>query len=68
MPSFTNHYTVLNITPFTATPSEIKKAYHKMALKYHPDKVNVARYGTRPKSVVPCVHARAVAVGVCEAV
>ena len=36
---FQNHYTLLGVVEFTATSIEIKKAFHKMALKYHPDKV-----------------------------
>jgi len=32
-----DHYQVLGLT-HTASSAEIKKAYHKMALKYHPDK------------------------------
>ena len=32
-----NFYETLQI-PTTATKSEIKKAYHKMARQYHPDK------------------------------
>ena len=32
-------YKILEIGP-NATDSEVKKAYRKMATKYHPDKVN----------------------------
>jgi DnaJ-class molecular chaperone len=34
-----NFYEVLQI-PKTATKYEIKKAYHKLAVQYHPDKYN----------------------------
>ena len=36
-PDINDHYSVLGLTS-TASSAEIKKAYHKMALKYHPDK------------------------------
>jgi tetratricopeptide (TPR) repeat protein len=35
--SVTCHYAILNIAS-SASSSDIKRAYHKMALKYHPDK------------------------------
>ena len=37
-PSNDSNYKILEITP-SATDDEVKKAYRKMAIKYHPDKV-----------------------------
>ena len=37
-PSNDSNYRILEITP-SATDEEVKKAYRKMAVKYHPDKV-----------------------------
>ncbi len=54
-PVFVNMYEVLGVVNFTATDKELKRAYHALALKYHPDKAAVTR----------CVFAVWVPVHVC---
>eukprot|EP01060_Flectonema_neradi_P012345 TRINITY_DN19194_c0_g3_i1.p1 TRINITY_DN19194_c0_g3~~TRINITY_DN19194_c0_g3_i1.p1 ORF type:complete len:534 (+),score=133.51 TRINITY_DN19194_c0_g3_i1:98-1603(+) len=43
-----DHYKILGV-PLTATASEIKKAYRKLAMKHHPDKVDVETEEEREK-------------------
>jgi curved DNA-binding protein CbpA len=49
-----DYYKVLGLET-TATPDEIKKAYRKMALKYHPDKRH--KYGTQIFQTIQTAYA-----------
>ncbi|XP_077231859.1 chaperone DnaJ-domain superfamily protein [Tasmannia lanceolata] len=44
--SFSHEYSVLGLTPF-ASKSDIKHAYKRLALKYHPDVIKVGNWGEK---------------------
>ena len=45
-----NYYQILNLKP-NATKNEIKKSYHRLAIKYHPDKRNDISDSDRFKNI-----------------